>query len=452
MTRTSHVSTAVTEQLSDRLSAVASVAGHFGGTWSPALRALGKGDLAWSVLTAIHRKGSEAAARRIQTYLMQALSQPDPSDPVGLMGYLGRATQHSVASFLATPNQSARRLIGTRLLVVQASEPHQKGVLVADYNHVFPLLLSLFDAPAIASRYHIVLEPSWVGYCTPEILACKAGNLPAFVQTREPRDRDLLVALGRPLVPVYPLAANSWVDDRGFAAVPRDRRDIDVVMIAAWAKYKRHWSFFQAMSGLRKRGHRLKIALIGYPQDLSMTDVLAQARYFGIADQVEAFEALPRQEVIGLLSRSKVHVLWSKREGTPRAIIEALFADVPIVMREGFNYGHHYPYINPQTGAYASEATLGDTIMRLLAAKDLSPRAWAMEHMTVAVAVRFLEAAIQAKAESEGERWSPGVVRKVSGLHQQEYWDPEDRARFARDYAFLESTIRQPSSRPAGAA
>jgi glycosyltransferase involved in cell wall biosynthesis len=446
VTRSSQFSAAVAEQLNDRLSALASVAGHLGSSWAPALRALGKGDLAWSVLTAIHRKGSAAAARRIETQLIEALSEAGNADRAGLAGYLIRSSQQIVASFLATPGQSAKRLIGTRMLVVQAAEADQKGVLIVDYNHVFPLLLALFDAAAIASRYHIVLEPSWVGYCTPEILVCKAANLFGFVQTREPRDRDLLVRLGQPFVPVYPLAANSWVDDRGFSPVPRDRRDIDVVMIAAWAKYKRHWSFFQAMGRLRQRGRRLKIALIGYPQDLSKADVLKQAGAFGIADQVEAYEGVPRQDVIGLLSRSKVHVLWSKREGTPRAIIEALFADVPIVMREGFNYGHRYHYINPQTGAFASEATLGDTLLRLLETKDVSPRAWAMQHMTCAVAARFLETAIREKAASDGEGWEPGIVRKVSGLHQQEYWDPEDRDRFSRDYAYLESTIRpQPS-------
>ena len=403
---------------------------------------IGRDDLAWKTATMIHRAGvSSAVDRRVEGALGEGMRAGSKA-AAGLDRYLDQVAEHTIAAFLATPGQSPQRLVGTRLLVVKAHKPGEKGVLVADYNHVFPLLRRLFDVEAIAARYHIVLEPSWVGYCTPEILDASRIRPVPFVQTVEPRDRDFLLKLSPPLVPVFPVAANGWVDHRHVPALPREKRDIDVVMVAAWASYKRHAAFFKALSGLRSRGHRLKVALVGYPQDFTLADILAQAESFGVRDQLEPHESIPRDAVAAMLARSRVHVLWSRREGSGRAIIEAMFADVPVILRDGFNFGHQYAYINRHTGRFASEDTLGDAILQLIEDPQISPRAWALEHLTCQHSTALLESVVRETAVASGEPWTEGLVPKVSALHQQEYWNPDDRNRFAQDYAFLISAIR----------
>ena len=84
---------------------------------------------------------------------------------------------------------------------------------------------------------------------------------------------------------------------------------------------------------------RLRVALVGYPSGSSRADILGLARHFEIDDQVEAFELLDTPDVARLLQRSKVHVLWSRKEGVNRAVIEAMFAGVPSILRQGFNFG-----------------------------------------------------------------------------------------------------------------
>jgi hypothetical protein len=154
---------------------------------------------------------------------------------------------------------------------------------------------------------------------------------------------------------------------------------------------------------------------------------------------------LSLDDVGALLARSKVHVLWSRKEGSNRAIVEALFAGVPIVVRDGLSYGYHYPYVNESTGCFATEATLGDAILRVLDHREqYHPREWAMANMSCQEATRILERSIKPVALAAGEKWTRGLVAKTVHLESQRYWDPDDKSRFEEDYAFLRSAQRKP--------
>jgi glycosyltransferase involved in cell wall biosynthesis len=347
-----------------------------------------------------------------------------------------------VSAFKTGPNSDPRRFIGSRILVVKSASPRERGVLMVDYTYVFPLLAGLFDLPRISSRYFIVLEPSWSDCCTPEILLFTMLKDPVLVQSVEPRDHELFSAL-HGNCSVVPTAPNWWVDYRTMAPELAATRDIDIIMVAAWARFKRHWRFFKALADLNRRGHRLKVALVGYQNDMTAEQIRAEARYFGVADQIEMFDRIPPSEVARLFARSKIHVLWSRREGANRAIIESMLADVPVIVRQGLTYGFKYPYINPQTGAFATEDALAQTILDMIGNRSrYSPRQWVLANMSCHHATRIVESHLQQRAESIGEPWTTGIVTRTSGLDTQQYWDLGDRERFAADYAFLESALR----------
>jgi hypothetical protein len=139
-----------------------------------------------------------------------------------------------------------------------------------------------------------------------------------------------------------------------------------------------------------------------------------------------------------------VHLLWSRKEGANRAIVEALFADVPIVVREGLSYGYHYPYVNAETGRFANEETLGQALLEMLQHGDLyRPRAWAIGNMSCQQAAQILEEQIRAHALAAREPWTTGLVTKTVHLDSQRYWDPDDARRFDGDYAFLKAQRRR---------
>src|SRR5262249_40002323 len=143
------------------------------------------------------------------------------------------------------------------------------------------------------------------------------------------------------------------------------------------------------------------------------------------------------------LNRAKVNVLWSLKEGVNRAIIEGMLAGVPCVLREGFNYGYHYPHVNSQTGCYSSEKGLPDVLLRMIERYgDFSPREWVLNNMSCHKGTEVLGRVIKDTALSLGEVWTRDLAVKTSELNGQRYWDPADKERFADDYKFLREAVR----------
>jgi len=390
------------------------------------------------------RLHSAAWSPSVDARILDAIRSADRREregrPTGLWALYDQTAANAARKFRASPNPDPSRLIGSRILVVKSARPPERGVIVVDYSYVFPTLAGMFDLRAISERYAIVLEPSWAGVCTPEILLYGRLARPAFVETIEPRDHALLGRLETSLG-VVPVAANWWVDHR-MRPPQSGPRDIDIAMVAAWGDIKRHWRVFRALADLRRRGHRLKVALVGYRYGRTREDIEAIASYFGVRDQIETHERITQEEVSALLWRSKIHVLWSRRECANRAIIEAMLADVPVIVRDGMTFGFRYPYINGQTGRFVAEADLADAMLEMIATRDrYSPREWVLANMTCEQATATLERQLRDRANAAGEPWTEGLVAKTSTLDTQRYWNHEDRARFDADYRFVESCI-----------
>jgi glycosyltransferase involved in cell wall biosynthesis len=407
------------------------------------LRSGGRRSLGWNLLLKAHNRAlSPFIDRQVVQALASSIALERDGQATGLGEFFDSVIAAAVSAYYGNPNRNPDRYIGSRILVVKSATPAERGVIAVDYQYVFPLFAGLFDVAAICDRYDVVLEPSWADVCAPEVLLFTRQRRPIYVQTIEPRDHAVLSALDTNLR-VVPLAANWWVDPRR-APPSSGHRDIDVIMVAAWADIKRHWRVFRALSELRRRGRRLRTALVGYRYDRTRQEIEDIAAHFGIRDQIETYERIDQDEVSALLARSKVHVLWSRRECANRAIIEAMMADVPVIVREGLTFGYRYPYINEHTGRFVAESGLADAIVEMIDSREqFSPREWILEHMTCVHATRELEQYLQKAREERGESWSGGLVVRTSTLNTQLYFNPGDRRLFDADYAFLESTIRR---------
>ncbi|CDI04092.1 hypothetical protein BN873_860001 [Candidatus Competibacter denitrificans Run_A_D11] len=383
-----------------------------------------------SVLTSLMAQALAGSQGRVASQLRLAVHEYPDTIP----------TNDLNRKFFANP----KKLFPANIIVLKSPGPNERGVIYLYYSYVYPLFMRLFDAKAVSSRYHLVLEPSWSGHFDPNILTTTQLNAPIFVGSIEPRDAAFLKAVHSNLIPVS-VGGNTWVDANVFRPLSNlgIEKDFDLISIAAWARYKRHWALFRAVARMRAMGSTPRLALVGYPLDLTKMDILAQAQIFKIDDLIEIFEQLPPRKVNELLNRSKVHVLWSCREGTPRATIEAMAAGVPSIVREGFNYGHHYPYINDDTGRFATEQDLPKVLIDMIDNYRLySPRDYVISFMTPEASTQRLNQEICRVALSLGEVWTRDLAIKVSTLGGLMYLDPSDNQRFADDYRFLETVIR----------
>jgi glycosyltransferase involved in cell wall biosynthesis len=415
-------------------------AGVFGYVSTVVLRLLGLVERRFKLLCALHRADISLAANRLAERTVRTVAAGKDCD-------IARSLQRYVAQVRRTPGAARffddpTRLFGPGAIVLKSPHGCEKGLLYVHYNHILPLVPRFFDLERIAERYHIAIEPSWSGFCDLDVLAYCQYRFPVFVSAYEPRDAEFVRSTNSNLVPI-PLSTNWWVDHRVFFPIAHAVKDIDVVMIAGWGPYKRHFRFFDALKRLRQQGHRLRVMLIGYPVGSSKEMVVRQSKYYGIRDQLEIHENVPYEGVNELVNRAKISVVWSRKEGVNRAIIEGMFAGVPAIVREGFNYGFHYPYINGQTGCFADEATLPRAMLELIErSPDMNPRAWVMEHMSCQRATQILSDCVGRWCAGNGEPWTQSPVVKVTKLHSMQYLEPDDTDRFKSDYEWLKAMVR----------
>lgn len=404
-----------------------------------AFRRSKRNDAACSWLMRLHRQTRLDGTRLdLEAWFREALSSA--SDRYGLQAFLDRHIETSLTyAFSKQVIENPDRLFPQMMMVLRSPDSRSKGVINLRYSSNYPLVLRLFDMPALLEKYHLVIEPSWAGYCTPDILCFARLREPVFVQTFEPRDADFLASLDANLCPV-PLGAHCWVDPRRFRPMADVEKDIDLVMNASWADFKRHHVFFKALALLRRAGRRLRVLLIGYPFQHPMAEIEARARYFGVRDQLEFRDRLKPPEVPAQLNRARVNLLWSRLEGPNKAVIEGMLCNVPAIVREGFNYGYRYPYINEQTGIFSTESSLATDLLGLLDTTDrMTPRDWVCEHMSPMHSAQVLASSITGRS---GESSAAPLVAKVNSLNGMFYWDEHDNAHFARDYTFIASLLR----------
>jgi hypothetical protein len=172
------------------------------------------------------------------------------------------------------------------------------------------------------------------------------------------------------------------------------------------------------------------------------------ARDSGVADQIEIYERITQAEINIHLNRARANIVWSRREGFNRAVIEGMFAGVPGIQRIGFNFGFHQPYFNSTTGTYCSEADLPSTLESFIDDPErFDARFWVMEHMSCFRGVAKVEEAVSAVSRAVGEPWTHGLVPKVNELDGMRYLDSSSAILLKSDYEYLQSLVRTSGAR-----
>jgi glycosyltransferase involved in cell wall biosynthesis len=300
------------------------------------------------------------------------------------------------------------------IMVMKAPCRGEKGVIVLEYTTRFDLFVALFDYQRIIQDYYIVLEPCWAGYCDPSILMFANTGTDIIVQAPEARDFTFLSDLQCNLKPIN-LGSSDWIDAELFAPPAEDSyRPYDLIMVANWAKHKNHRKLFAALERVRHRP--VSVMLIGIDWGgRTGQDILAEMREFDLSHvTVELKTGIPAREVAMYLGQSKAFLLLSEKEGSNRAIVEALFANTPAILYENF-IGGAKGKVNAQTGLLASFENLAEAIDTMLDRhSEFTPRAWALEHTGSRNATAKLNAMLKSIAESRGERWDTPIVEKVN--------------------------------------
>lgn len=302
--------------------------------------------------------------------------------------------------FIIEPEK--RRLDRAAFIKPYISE-REKGVLFVSFEYEWFRLFQHCDLEDFSRRYTLIIAPSGnphniINYVFPTVYPATI-----FTLISHPDEVEILPRIA-PNYAVVPLFASCWVHPGLFHPLPRSRRDLDLVMVANFAKFKRHHALFKA---LRKMPTSLRILLIGQDQDSRTADTIRDlAACYGVRDRFQILSHASYEVVAEALCRARASVVLSRREGSCVVIAESLFADTPAALLENAEIGSRV-FVNPSTGRLLREGDLTAQLMDFLAESDrYAPRTWAEEHISCFLSSARLNNFIKQHMLASGQEWT----------------------------------------------
>jgi glycosyltransferase involved in cell wall biosynthesis len=300
------------------------------------------------------------------------------------------------------PHLDTRR-IGRGVFLKPYVSEREKGVLFVSFEYEWFRLFKYCNLEEFSRRYTLVIAPSGdphniINYVFPTVYPSTI-----FTLISHPEEVDILPRIA-PNYVVVPLYASSWVHPGLYNPRPRSQRDIDLVMVANFAKFKRHHALFKAIHNMPAS---LRILLIGQDQDSRTADtILSTAACYGVRDRFQLLSNASYEVVVAALCRSRASVILSRREGSCVVIAESLFADTPAALLENAEIGSRV-FINPSTGRLLREDGLAAQLVDFIAESDrYSPRAWAEEHISCFRSSAHLNDLIKHHMLAAGQEWT----------------------------------------------
>lgn len=298
---------------------------------------------------------------------------------------------------------SASRRIGKAVFLKPYISEREKGILFVSFESEWFKLFRHASLEEFSRRYTLVVAPSGdphniVNYVFPTVYLSTIFTLISHSEETEILPR---VAANYVVVPLY---ASSWVHPDLYKPRPRTQRDIDLVMVANFAKFKRHHALFKAIRGMPAHLH---ILLIGQDQDSRTAETIrAAAACYGVRDRFQLLSNAPYEVVVDALCRSRASVILSRREGSCVVIAESLFADTPAALLERAEIGSR-TFINSDTGILLHEDDLAAQLTTFIAEADrYSPRAWAEKNISCFHSSNRLNAIIKNHMLATGQEWT----------------------------------------------
>jgi len=294
--------------------------------------------------------------------------------------------------------------LGRSIIVKEYIGPNERGALVISFETELMKIVSSPYFSQIENEYQIIFIPSWQPFYSPSLfmLAAKAER-EFFLMPSSILDMPLCEGLGKRCVGL-PFHAASWVNADLYPE-QRARKDIDIVMLANFNTYKRHWRLFEALGDLPRN---LKVCLAGVPiGNRTQKSLLREARAFGVDNRFQIFEGLNDEEIKQLLSRAKIFCALSHKEGSYIAVAESLMAGTPVGMYNDALIGTK-TYINKETGIlFDPKQSLAQQIIRFLeTSEQLDPATWARDNISARVNSEWLNRMLMERALAGDNPWT----------------------------------------------
>ncbi len=356
-----------------------------------------------------------AASPRRRLALLDRFLRFNPRSP--LAGY---AYRKAIALAGAVEPLEEGQTLERTIILKQPGPDGELGYVLIQFESELAKLAQSPHLKAMQRQYDILFLATWHPFYSPPLYAFAArADRKLLLLPSSLRDYELCRATHRDLV-ALPFQSASWVHPDQYRAPVR--KDIDIIMVANFSPYKRHWRLFQALRDLPKD---LRVVLVGVPlSGRTREHLLAEARLFGTDDRLEIYESPSDATVADLLARSRIFLGLSAREGSFIAVTEALFSNTPVGVYRDAVIGSK-DNVNPETGVlFDPRKPLAGQILEFLEkAETLKPGEWARTHISSVVNSAKLNGLLRDLARSEGRPWT----RDIEPFHCRHFVFAYDR-------------------------
>lgn len=296
----------------------------------------------------------------------------------------------------------------TRSIILKAPGPEgEKGVLLMyfEYNWVrLTLGIPEEEFRWLEERFDFILSTSWspTDYASLNLVLAKTSG-PVFIQPCNYTEKAKLEAFHPRLVVLDTLPCD-WIDPQFYPSQAQQERPIDILMVANWGEFKRHWDFFKA---LRHLPPSWRIVLVGQKEGNRDQNFIAQlAEEIGVPQKLEICQSLPAEQVSLLQLQARVSLIFSLREGCCVAAVESLFAGCALGIRADAHVGPLH-YIHELTGKRLRPGHLAEDILELhRAAPSLQPARWASQNISCHQTRLKVNDVLRQQSEKRGLPWT----------------------------------------------
>ena len=342
-------------------------------------------------------------------------------------------------------DRSSPVVVRNSILLKPSNSDREKGIVLVSFERELLKIVRSPDFNRFSREYRILFLPTWQPFFSIPlfILAARASDkfwiLPSSRENLA--DCDDLAPYARGL----PFQASSWVDEDRLPGSPTRKHDL--LMVANFDKYKRHWLLFEALSELPAS---VSCVVAGRPLGARSADSLRrEAAAFGVLDRVVIIEDPDDATLERLFADARLFCALSHKEGSYIAIAEALMADTPVAIFSNAIVGSK-EYVHEDTGFLLDPRNrLSSQIREALRVCDRKrPREWARRNISARVNSQRLNELLEGESIRSSEVWTAGVEPFYCRHFEFLYYSRSAEARLARFYADLRTRFGFDFQRP----
>ncbi len=298
----------------------------------------------------------------------------------------------------------------TRGIILKAPRPGERGVMLLAFENQWMTLFETGTWQRVANDFDLVLAPTWSPpYDAQMHTMARYWPRPFFTLVSNLHDLGVYSRWSNRIVPI-PLLASSWVNPDLWrpAGLPKA---YDIVVLANFSPYKRHFALFEAMALMTARPRVLLagVSWEGY-NSAYLHDI---ASLWGVERHVEIRENLSNADLRAAVESARVAVFMARREGSCVAIAECLMQNIPVAMLLNAHVGSR-TFINDATGALLKEGAAGTAQslqQLLLRAHALSPRQWMLDNGHECLhSSDLLNRTVREHALANGRPWTHDLI------------------------------------------